>query len=432
MSRISKSIFRRILVSVLISLVLGGCFTLSDDITPPPGGPQPTLAATQEPRPTSTQSETQPTDDMEAVLDGEGVINIEIFDQSGGVLLESDIDVLLEGYQGFELAYQESQPIGNTGQVVFNDVPMEPGQVFFASISFGGAVYRSDLVEIGEETNSLSLFIQVFDTTTDRSGLIIDRLHVLAEVVQSDLVNVVEIYIISNLGDKTIVARGTGEPSVNFPLPEGAEAIEFDDGVLGGRYLLTEDGFGDTVSIPPGEGVYQVLVYYTLPYTRNKLNFEQEMLFPVGAVIVMVPVGNIKVNSSALEDMGVQNIPGGAVQVFSGSPIQQGQDLEFRISGKAPGANSQVGGDENSSQTLIIALGAFGAVLFLIGIILFIRNRQQLEQEMPVEKNDDDRDHILDSIIALEDLYKNGEITEKEYHKKRAELKKQLSDLVEK
>jgi len=429
-SWISKTMYRSLVLSVLISLVLGGCFTLSDDITPPPESFQPPMAATQEPRPTSTQAKAQSTNEIGAVMKGEGVVNIEIIDLSGRDLLESGIDVQLEGYEQFELIYQESEPADKSGQAVFSDVSLEPGQVFMASTTYGDEVYRSDLVEIGEETNSLDLFIQVFDTTTDRSGLIIDRVHVLLEVIQPDLVTVVEIYIISNLGDKTVVASAPGEPSVNFPLPEGAGSIEFDDGALGGRYILTEDGFGDTVSIPPGAGVYNVLVYYTLPYKRNKLDFDQEMLFPVGAVIVMIPEGNIIVNSSSFEDMGVQNIPGGAVHVFSGSPIQQEQNLEFRISGKPPGANIESGREENSSQLLVIALGAFGLLLFLTGIFLFIRNRNQSDQDIPTEEISEDRDLILDSIIALEDLFKNGEITQENYQKKRAELKKKLSELV--
>ncbi len=42
-----------------------------------------------------------------------------------------------------------------------------------------------------------------------------------------------------------------------------------------------------------------------------------------------------------------------------------------------------------------------------------------------------EREEILDSIIALEDLYSEGEITKKAYSKKRQELKNQLDSLAE-
>ena len=329
------------------------------------------------------------------------------------------------------MVYQDTQIAEDTNQILFSNVPLEPGLIYFASVNHGGAIYRSELVETTEETSSLTLFVQVFDTTMDQSGLIIDRVHVLLEVLQPDFLNVVEIYIISNMGDKTVVATAPGEPSVSFPLPKGAGSIEFDDGALGGRYLLTSDGFGDTVSIPPGPSVYQVLVYYTLPYNGNKIDFKQDMTFPVGAVVVMIPAGNLKVKNTSFTDMGVQDIPGGAVQVYSGSAIGAGQSLEFRLSGKPPGFNEELISEDRGSQTLVIGLGIAGALLLLIGTIIFFRTRQQGEEDQP-DADQDDHDLILDSIIALEDLFKNGEITEEAYQSKRKELKAQLNNLVKK
>jgi hypothetical protein len=429
--RIIKPPVKILVLAILISFTISGCFTLSDDITPPPDNIQPTIVpATQVPRPTSTQSESQPTTENETVDNGDGTVSVDIVDQTGGVLLEEGLEVRLEGYEQFELIYQSQETARDSNQILFNEVPLEPGLIYFASIDYGGAIYRSELVEINEETSSLSLFIQVFDTTTDRSALIIDRVHVLLEVLQPDFINVVEIYIISNLGDRTVVADAPGEPSVTFPLPEGAGTVEFDDGVIGGRYLLTPDGFGDTVSVPPGSGVYQVLVYYTLPYQGNRIDFKQEMAFPVGAVVVMIPDGNLKIKNTSLTDMGVQDIPGGAVQVYSGSTIDEGQSLEFRISGKPAGSNEGLLPDGNGNQTLIIGLGVSGVLLLLIGVIIFFNKRQQLDEEIP-EDDDQDQGLILDSIIALDDLYKAGEISKEVYQTKRQELKDQLSDLAE-
>jgi len=42
----------------------------------------------------------------------------------------------------------------------------------------------------------------------------------------------------------------------------------------------------------------------------------------------------------------------------------------------------------------------------------------------------DDTDEILDSIIALDDAYRSGEISEEVHKKRRAALKAQLKELV--
>jgi hypothetical protein len=419
-------------IVVLLCLILSSCFTLADDITPQPGIPQFTSApATQVPRPTSTPSELDSAVPTIPPVVGEGIVSVEIIDQTGGSLLSKGLEIVLEGYDQFELAYQEVLPVDATGQVLFTDVPLDPDQVFFASISYGGAVYRSELVAIDESIDSLDLFIQLFDTTTDDDGLFIERVHVLVEFVQPDLVNVVEIYIFSNLGDKTVVALDSNEPSVVFPLPADAGSIGFDDGVLGRRYLLTEDGFGDTVSIPPGTGVYQVLVYYTLPYQRNKLEFIQDMAYPVGAVVVMAPADNIKVKSSELVSMGIQDLPSGPIQVFSGGAISKEQPLEFRISGKPAGLDDGVSTTPGTSRTLLYVLAGAGGLLFLSGIVLYLRNRHEGEPEFTEEDLGISQEEILDSIIALEDLHEQGEVSEKAYNKKRKELKDQLKDLTE-
>ena len=130
--------------------------------------------------------------------------------------------------------------------------------------------------------------------------LSIDRIHVLLDFLEPDQVHIGEIYILSNFGAATVVAETAGLPTVSFPLPEGALSIEFENGILGERYLKTEDGFGDTVSIPPGSGVYQVLVYYTLPYQRNKLDYSHLVPYSVGAVVVMTPVNQVMVKGNTL------------------------------------------------------------------------------------------------------------------------------------
>jgi uncharacterized membrane protein len=45
--------------------------------------------------------------------------------------------------------------------------------------------------------------------------------------------------------------------------------------------------------------------------------------------------------------------------------------------------------------------------------------------------SEEDQEQILDQIIALEDLYNSGDINEKDFQKKRKELKKILAALVQ-
>ena len=89
------------------------------------------------------------------------------------------------------------------------------------------------------------------------------------EFVDAKTLRVLELYIISNPGNKTVVAAKEGDPVLSFQLPEGATNLQFEDGTSADRYITIPDGFGDTVPVRPGSGNYQVMYSYELPYNRK-------------------------------------------------------------------------------------------------------------------------------------------------------------------
>ena len=61
----------------------------------------------------------------------------------------------------------------------------------------------------------------------------------------------VEVYIISNPTDRSVVSAEPGGAVVFFPLPEGYQDLQFENGMLGEQYLEAPGGFVDTISVPP-------------------------------------------------------------------------------------------------------------------------------------------------------------------------------------
>ncbi len=429
MRRSSRGFLIGVAIFGFLSLLFSGCLALSEDVTPPPDN----LSSTSQP---TSSSATQPPletpdNDLEAPLSEPeaGSVVVRVVDQTGGKLIQEDLSVKLESYDEFELVFETSQDLPPSALVRFSDVPFQAGRVYFASVAYGGAVYRSEIIQVGEDTFSLDLQVEIFDTTTDTAELIIDRLHLLFDFPSPNLIQVSEIFILSNQGVKTIVAESLGQASVEFPLPTGAGSLVFEDGALGQRFLLTEDGFGDTVSIPPGEGVYQVVVSYTLPYDRNRLEFSQRLSYPLSAHVVLVPAEGVKVKNSSLRDLGVQSLPGSEIQVFSGGAIPRGEVLEFKLTGNPFGSPMGALLSWNLTNWFMIGLGVLGIGLLASGIWLYIRSRKNLENNKQEESSDLERDEILDSIIALEDLFQAGEISEAVYQLKRDQLKEQLKEI---
>jgi len=425
----------------MLAVVLSGCISLSEDITPPPDHPTfppPTeveeeLSGEEEVlqnTPEVSGGEENPTPQA-TVEETPGQVIVQIENQSQNQTLEGDVEIRLEGYDHMNQVYQESLPVENGSEVTFDDVPFTPGRLFFASVSYRGAVYRSDITELEPEAETLDLTVEVFGTTTDQSGLQMERLHVFVDFPQENIAQFAEIFIVSNFGQKTVVSDEPGDIVLNYSLPPEAENLRFESGQIGERFILTEEGFGDTVSIPPGSGVYQLLVFYDMPYENRALQFTQKMDVPVGAVVVMTPTRGVNLKGDDFQDMGMREVQEGSIHVYAGEQLDRGEELAFTLSGKPGSAASGAGPSSILSQeNLYLGLGIFGGVLLGVGIWFFVRLQREEDLDLTFESEKVDKEEIMDAIIALDDKFEEGEIAEEAYRTRRDELKSRLENLV--
>jgi mono/diheme cytochrome c family protein len=390
-----------------------------------------TAAPGATPAPDSTAS-TIPATPLAEALSGTGTVTGKVTSASG-TQLPNGLEITLHGFDNMQVAITQTTTTQPDGSFAFMGVPMPAGRVFLATVNYQNASYGSDIGTVQEGATTLDLPITVYETTTDASILKADRLHLFFEFVDAKTVRVIELYIISNPSDKTLVAE-SGQPTVRFSLPKGASNLEFQDGALGGRYIQTSDGFGDTASVSPGSGSYEVLFAYEMPYDR-KLDLEQVMSMPVDAVVILVPEGSIKIKSDVLQDSGSRDVQGTAYHTYSGNRLAAGETLRLTLTGR-PSSGSP--GLAASSQTnLFIGLSVFGVALIVAGVWLYRRTRTSSvpagEEEALFPSDSaasESAENLMDAIIALDDLYRSGELPEEAYQQRRAELKAKLKELL--
>ena len=127
--------------------------------------------------------------------------------------------------------------------------------------------------------------------------------------------------------------------------------------------------------------------------------------------------------------------------MYNGGQIDAGGALSLTLTGSASqAAASPLAAD--SRNNLIVGLSALGLVLILVGALLYRRSRQGAAQpagasaapEPVVQMSKED---LIDAIIALDDLYKDGDkanhpkLPEEAYQRRRAELKARLKKLLD-
>ncbi len=284
----------------------------------------------------------------------------------------------------------------------------------------------------------LDLPVAIYESTTDTSMLKADRLHIFLEFVDEKTLRIIELYIMSNPTNMTIVPAGEDQPTVSFKLPEGATNLQFQDGELGGRYVETADGFGDTVPIRPGSGNYELLYGYEMPYNR-KLDLVHPMSVPVDALVVLSPENGVDVKGESLVDAGTRDVQGTQYRLYNGNSIPAGSNISLSISGLPSGSSPTI--TAGSSTSLVIGLAAFGVALIVAGVWLFQRTRSARRATSEAGSSEpasagmdavsDNPEALMDAIIALDDLYQSGQLPESAYLERRTKLKERLKEILD-
>jgi hypothetical protein len=181
---------------------------------------------------------------------------------------------------------------------------------------------------------------------------------------------------------------------------------------------------------------YQVVAFFTLPYDR-RLTFTQDVSMSTSAVVVMIPDNGVNLSGDTLQDGGLRDIQDVPYRMYSSNNLNAGDKLSFDISGNpGTGETSLISGN-TSWQMIALGAGGVGLVLLGIGLWLYQRNRststvpakgaETPDAELPAGA--EDAEALMDAIIALDDQYQAGELPEDAYLQRRAELKERLRNL---
>ncbi|MFZ6030475.1 MAG: c-type cytochrome [Chloroflexota bacterium] len=359
----------------------------------------------------------------------------------GGVDVPAGLDVTLYAFGQFDphplLAFTLTAQTASDGTFAFADVPVQAGQVVGAALEYQNVLYGSRAADVTAGATALFLPIEIYEATSDTSGLVVDRHHLIFTFDAPGQVSVMEMYAISNPGEQT-VAPAPGEALVFFPLPLGAENLEVQSGALGERFLSVPGGIADTEPVTPGSGAYQVTFAYTLPY-EDRLDFSQVVNLNTTAVTVLVPDSGLEVLGDALQDGGT--FQGMAFRRYDAVDLPAERMLTFTLAGvpEMPAATSPAVHNDDRLN-LAIGLGALGVVLIALGVWFYLRNRGDGEDddgellpegEAGAEPALQDADSLMDAIIALDDQFRTGQIPEAAYQRRRAGLKSDLRQVLE-
>jgi hypothetical protein len=435
---------------LLFSFVLASC-SLAEDITPPPGYLSPTSAPsvanpTQAPQltltaipatvsPDTSPASTQLTTPSAGVTATPGAflgnISGSLVNGSGGAIPDGQ-KVTLEGFDKdqsgtFQNALELVAAVDPKGSYNFNDVEMPQGRAFIIITSWGGVEYQSDPVIVSTTTTDFTIPITIYEKTKDSSTLSLNQVHLIFALSTQNVLQVTELFIVTNPGKQVVLVSSDGTSIPFIHTPSNAGNVQFQLSQGSAQLLNATGGFA---MVPGANKQYGFIATYTLPYT-NSLKFEQPFSMPVSSLTVFLPQG-MRIRGEQLTDAGPQDIQGQSYQMYQVNNMASGSSLSMTLSGKPGTATANT----LSKQTwVLIGIGVVGVLLIGLGVYLYLHDRARQRKENELEENQEemsedaigeDRDSIMDSMIALDDQYKAGEIPKEAYENRRNELKQRL------
>jgi hypothetical protein len=401
---------------LLLALVLAGC-SLAGDITPPPVLATAQAAETLPPAPTETTIITAVPSTMVAGATSAaepGTIRGTVTNGTPGGLIPGGIEVMLSGFDKDLEAYQQTTTAAADGTYVFTNVPAVTDRVYGVTVAYGDVRYFSDGTYLTEDDAAPDLPVAVYETTTDSAALSIERLHVLFDFTTADQVQVIELWVMSNSGDRTVVAAPS-QAIIRVSLPAGAADLAFKDGSIGERYIQTANGFGDTEPVVPGTATSQSIFSYRLAYDGS-LTFLRPSDHPISAVVVLLAQTGVTAQGAGLQDLGMQQMSGQAVHTYEGGAVPAGQTLKIELTGKPQGESSTAGGGWTNTA---IGLGTLAVVLIVAGLWWF-------RPRIGPWRAEDSTEALLDAIADLDDALEAGRIDAARHRERRDALKQQL------
>ncbi len=421
-----------------LSFVLAAC-SLAEDITPPPGYIYSTPAAAQSQgsqtpvasvTSTPEQSPGTPTPASSTAPAASGTpaalitLKGKVTNASGSPLPAALTAVLYLFNTGSSNVDQtRSTVVLPTGEYQFDNVPGEANVSYFIMVESGGVTYASDPITYDGSFTTKDVPIAIYDTTDDLTQLSISQIHMQFDFSVTGQVDARMLYIVNDLGNKSVVVQSDGTHIPFIQIPSGATNVQYELAQGGAVLSNATNGFA---LLPGMDKQYGIVATFSLPYQAS-LDLVQPFSIPVSSETVIVPVG-VQVHSAQLTDAGVQNFQGTDYHLYQGGVLATGSSLALTLSG-LPGGSS--GSTVTQRTAVLIGVGGAGLLLIAVGIFLFRRGRRRLAVvPAGVETPEADRDAIMDAIIALDDQYKAGVISREVYGKRREALKQKLRDLV--
>jgi hypothetical protein len=237
-------------------------------------------------------------------------------------------------------------------------------------VEYNGILHASDVIAFPSGENLLSVPLSVYESTTSSAEISVERAHIIVGF-DPGTIYVREVQVFFNAGNLTYVgpAGQEGEVTADFPLPQGASAIELGDGFMDCCVVQTDTGLASTYPLLPG--ATQFVLSYSLLNESTTYDLVKEIAHPTNSLDVLVADVGVQVTGPGLTQAEPLSIQGGNYLHLGAANLTAGDEVVLHFTNlpteamPEPSASSATVPPVVSWSVLgVIGLGVFLALVY--------------------------------------------------------------------
>jgi hypothetical protein len=290
---------------------------------------------------------------------------------ANGTAVEGD-KVFLRVYRHEQILKTLDSVADKDGKAVFRDVPAGDHAMGAVSAMHLNMNFGASSVPLNAGAGDVAAEVQVFDISYDPVKLSV-RSHHLAIKTQQDSFLITEYLQLENSSDTAISSKEKDSKSqpiiLKTMLPKGFKNFHssgyFDENAL----VFTDDGFYDTMAIPPGE---QIITFsYTLDIPSDTANIVKKVSLPTSSVVVFAELNNAKIEGLGTPSTATSS-QGAPMEFYTLNNLAANSEISFRITGL------------HKSTSGMATWMILGGVFVAISIVAIMKLRAgRMPQELP-------------------------------------------------
>lgn len=282
-----------------------------------------------------------------------------VYNGSADSATVAGLDVELLVYQGHSLIDDSTytNKTNSRGEFSFTSIPIDTTKTYYPRTMFSNVVYYARGARFFSGHNVFNSDIVVYDTTSQKSKIMLQLEHLFIET-EPERINVREIFIINNLGNKTYVGQNYDSPGDNwilkFPLPNNFHDLEILTPEAQQSVFIKDQALMTTDLLSPGSR--QLSFRYHVPQKSKNWHYIRPIEYPIGEVNIFVSNPDITLEGPGVMPMGSFPIRNIDYKRYSVRSLMPGMSLELTVT-NIPGKSI------NWKWIVLIAVG----VLLIIG-----------------------------------------------------------------